>query len=105
MTGGTGRGQRGWASLNNRERAILLAVAEGRARMLAGPGCEVTVDGVWCDQQTVRALVEAGLIRPSGKAMVGSLVDVELTAAGRGVVAATTAATATTIVSSETSAA
>jgi hypothetical protein len=91
----------GWGSLNHRERAILLAVAEGRAQMLVGLGCDLAVDGSWCDHQTVRGLLAAGLIRQVGIGRFGHLLGVELTTTGRQVVCATTAATAHEVVASD----
>lgn len=91
----------GWGSLNHRERAILLAVAEGRARMLVGWGCDLAVDGSWCDHIASRALFDRGLIRASGTARVGQFTGAELTTLGRRVIASTTAATATAILTSD----
>ncbi|RSN07985.1 hypothetical protein DMC63_34570 [Streptomyces sp. WAC 05977] len=48
--------------LNRRERAILRAVAAGRAVLVWSCEPDLTVDGCWCDHSAVHNLLEAGLI-------------------------------------------
>jgi hypothetical protein len=69
-------------TLNDREHAILRAVAAGRGKLLAGREPDLTVDGCWCDRIAVHTLVAGGLIRAAGPAAVGSLVKAVVTGAG-----------------------
>lgn len=51
--------------LNHRERAILLAVAEGRAEMSCSSVPDLFIDGIpCCDQSTAHRLARFGLVRP-----------------------------------------
>lgn len=73
--------------ISHRERAILRAVADGRAQMMSGCGHDLTIDGAWCDHLAAQHLLEAGLIRPVGTSEVGGMVPVEITAHGARVLA------------------
>ncbi|RJQ68878.1 hypothetical protein D5S17_31385 [Pseudonocardiaceae bacterium YIM PH 21723] len=68
--------------LNQREVALLRAVAAGRAQLRAGSGGELTVDGAWCDRVAVHRLVTGGMIQPAREGAVGQLLPAELTEAG-----------------------
>lgn len=51
--------------LNHRERATLLAVAEGRAEMSCSSVPDLFIDGIGCcDQFTAHRLARFGLLRP-----------------------------------------
>jgi hypothetical protein len=69
--------------ISYRERSMLRAVADGRAQMMAGCGCDLTIDGAWCDHLAAQHLVGSGLIRPVGSSAVGQMVPVEITSTGR----------------------
>jgi hypothetical protein len=49
--------------LNHGNKAILRAVADGRAEPLAGCCPDLAIDGAWCDHTAVLRLVTGGWIR------------------------------------------
>lgn len=70
--------------LSGRARAMLRAVAAGRAEVTGGSEPDLYVDGLpCCDQMATHDLVHAGLLRPSRPTMLGQRVDAELTEDGR----------------------
>lgn len=75
--------------ISHRERAMLRAVADGRAKMMAGCGCDLTIDGAWCDHLAAQHLLRAGLIRPVGSSDIGQMVPVEITPTGARLLAST----------------
>ena len=71
-------------ALTRRDRAILRAVADGRAELVHGAEPDLLLDGLCCcDQAAVHRLAHAGLIAPVGVADVGQRVPAHLTPAGR----------------------
>ena len=69
--------------LTSRDRAILKAVAGGRAELVYGAEPDLLLDGrCCCDQAAVHRLAHAGLIAPLGIADVGQRVPATLTPAG-----------------------
>jgi hypothetical protein len=71
------------ALLTSRDRAILRAVAAGRAELVAGAEPDLLLDGRWCcDQPAAHRLAHAGLIAPAVAAQTGQRVGAVLTAAG-----------------------
>lgn len=71
------------SALTHRDRAILRAVAGGRAELLGGAQPDLMVDGrCCCDQLAARRLAHAGLIAGAAPAAFGQRVPAELTAAG-----------------------
>jgi hypothetical protein len=74
---------RGDDALTGRDRAILRAVAAGRAELLYGSEPDLLLDGrCCCDQAAAHRLARAGLIAPLVTASVGERVPARLTAAG-----------------------
>ncbi|MFI7122022.1 hypothetical protein [Amycolatopsis sp. NPDC049868] len=69
--------------LNQREYAILRAVAEGRGTLVAGCEPDLAVDGGWCDHMAVHCLVTRGLICGERPVPVGSPTPAMVTSAGR----------------------
>jgi hypothetical protein len=70
-------------SLTRRDRAILKAVADGRAELVYGAEPDLLLDGrCCCDQMAAHRLARAGLIAPLAIAPVGQRVPARLTAAG-----------------------
>lgn len=70
-------------ALSHRDRAILRAVAEGRAMLRCGCAPDLFVDGVaCCDQHAVHQLASAGLLGPVRSATPGTLVPAALTELG-----------------------
>jgi hypothetical protein len=70
-------------NLTARDRAILKAVAAGRAELVTGAEPDLLLDGrCCCDQVAAHRLAHAGLIAPSTPAAVGVRVPATLTAAG-----------------------
>ncbi|GAA5124135.1 hypothetical protein GCM10025762_48690 [Haloechinothrix salitolerans] len=66
-----------------RARAILAAVADGRAEVSDSCEPDMFIDGLaCCDQTLAHALAHAGLIRPIGPAMPSGRHVVALTARG-----------------------
>ncbi|NUT50960.1 MAG: hypothetical protein HOV94_27200 [Saccharothrix sp.] len=73
--------------LNHRARALLRAIAAGRAEVTRSSEPDLKVDGLLCcDQVAARELAHAGLLRPAGRA-TGAWVPAELTPAGRAILA------------------
>lgn len=67
-----------------RARALLRAVAAGRAEMTLSSEPDLFVDGLaCCDQHTAHLLAHAGLIRPAHGGAVGDRVPAVITGAGR----------------------
>lgn len=68
-------------AVSRRDRAILRAVAAGRAEMTCSCEPDLFIDGLCCcDQSTAHRLAHDGLIAPA--ALTGSRVRAVLTAAG-----------------------
>jgi len=66
-----------------RARAMLAAVADGRAEVSDSCEPDMFIDGLaCCDQTLAHALTHAGLIRPIGPAMPSGRHGVALTALG-----------------------
>ena len=69
--------------LTRRDRAILRAVADGRAELVYGAEPDLLLDGrCCCDQVAAHRLAHAGLIAPLVVADVGQRVPARLTQAG-----------------------
>lgn len=74
--------------LNHRARALLRAIAAGRAEVTRSSEPDLKVDGLLCsDQVAARELAHAGLLRPAQREASGPWVPAELTPAGRAVLA------------------
>ncbi|MEV8439664.1 hypothetical protein AB0425_20010 [Actinosynnema sp. NPDC051121] len=74
--------------LNDRARALLRAIAAGRAEVTRSSEPDLKVDGLLCcDQVAARELAHAGFVRPAQRDAGGVWVRAELTAAGRAVLA------------------
>jgi hypothetical protein len=70
-------------ALTRRDRAILKAVAAGRAELVLGAEPDLLLDGrCCCDQVAAHRLARAGLIAPLAPAAPGTRVPAALTAAG-----------------------
>jgi hypothetical protein len=70
--------------LTHRDRAILRAVAGGRAQLLVSSEPDLFLDGRCCsDQMAARRLAHAGLIAPTGPGRTGQRVPAALTRAGQ----------------------
>ena len=70
--------------LSGRDRAILRAVARGRAELVWGSEPDLYLDGLFCcDQSAVHRLVRTGLIAPAETVPVGTRVPAVVTTAGR----------------------
>ncbi|WP_394615297.1 hypothetical protein JNUCC0626_36665 [Lentzea sp. JNUCC 0626] len=75
--------------LSARARAMLRAVAAGRAEVTGGAEPDLYVDGLpCCDRTATHDLVHAGLLRPSQPTSFGLRVGAELTDDGRAALAA-----------------
>ena len=71
-------------SLTRRDRAILRAVAGGRAELVFGSEPDLIIDGrCCCDQAAAHLLVRAGLIAAATLGLVGERVAAAITPAGR----------------------
>ena len=69
--------------LTRRDRAILKAVAGGRAELVFGAEPDLLLDGrCCCDQVAAHRLARAGLIAPLVVADIGQRVPAHLTPAG-----------------------
>ncbi|TCP50798.1 hypothetical protein EV191_10759 [Tamaricihabitans halophyticus] len=69
--------------LSHRDRALLRAVAEGRAELVGGCEPDLTIDGYWCgDQSAAHRLAQLGLIAPASPIAVGGKVAAVLTTVG-----------------------
>lgn len=74
--------------LTGRDRAILAAVAAGRAEMTCSCEPDLFVDGLCCcDQITAHNLARAGLIAANGTARPGTRVAAVLTLTGAAMLA------------------
>lgn len=74
--------------MNHRARALLRAVAAGRAEVTRSSEPDLKVDGLLCsDQVAARELAHAGLLRPAQWDAAGPWVRAELTPAGLAVLA------------------
>jgi hypothetical protein len=74
--------------LNHRARALLRAIAAGRAEVTRSSEPDLKVDGLLCcDQVAARELAHAGLVRPAHREDCGQWVPAELTPAGHAVLA------------------
>ncbi|MFC4000550.1 hypothetical protein ACFS2C_10800 [Prauserella oleivorans] len=72
------------ADLNHRERATLMAIAEGGAELTSSCEPDLFIDGLaCCDQATVHSLARRGYIAPAFTARKGQRVPAVLTEAGR----------------------
>jgi len=70
-------------ALTRRDRAILKAVADGRAELVYGAEPDLLLDGrCCCDQVAAHRLAHAGLIAPLVVVDVGQRVPARLTPAG-----------------------
>jgi hypothetical protein len=70
--------------LSVRDRAILRAVAHGRAELVWGSEPDLYLDGRFCcDQSAAHRLVRAGLIAPAVDGAVGERLPAVITTAGR----------------------
>ncbi|MET8854410.1 hypothetical protein [Amycolatopsis sp. NPDC004625] len=70
-------------ALTHRHRAILRAVADGRATLRCGCAPDLFVDGVaCCDQHAVHDLARAGLLVPARPGRPGTVVEAALTELG-----------------------
>lgn len=75
--------------MTGRDRAILRAVATGRAEMTCSCEPDLFIDGLCCcDQHAAHRLAHAGLIRPAVPGSVGQRVRAELTDTGASMLAA-----------------
>ncbi|CCH33366.1 hypothetical protein ABZ816_18420 [Actinosynnema sp. NPDC047251] len=74
--------------LTHRARAMLRAIAAGRAEVTHSQEPDLRVDGLLCsDQATTRQLAHAGLVRPVELNGHGQWSPAELTPAGRALLA------------------
>lgn len=81
MTGATAPAR----ALTGRDRAILRAVATGRAELATGAMPVLLLGGRFCcDQHAAVHLVRAALIAPARTCAAGQRVTAVVTAAGRG---------------------
>lgn len=72
------------AALNHRQRAMLRAVAGGRAEITCSCEPDLYVDGLpCCDQGSARDLVQTGLLRATRAGLTGQRVTAALTDLGR----------------------
>jgi hypothetical protein len=76
-------------TLTRRDRAILRAVAAGRAELVCGTEPDLLLDGrCCCDQSAAHRLARAGFIAPVNAAGVGQRVPACLTPAGTALLSA-----------------
>jgi hypothetical protein len=74
--------------LSGRAKAMLRAVAAGRAQLTGGREPDLYVDGLpCCDQTATHDLVHAGLLRARRAVGLEERTDAELTDAGRAAIA------------------
>ncbi|GAA0233053.1 hypothetical protein GCM10010492_34820 [Saccharothrix mutabilis subsp. mutabilis] len=74
--------------LTHRARAVLRAVAAGRAEVTHSVEPDLRVDGLWCSDQVIACqLAHAGLVRPAERGGDGPWVPAEITPAGRALLA------------------
>lgn len=73
---------------DHRARAMLRAIAAGRAEVTRSSEPDLKVDGLLCgDQVAAREPAHAGLLRPARRDVSGPWAPAELTPAGRAVLA------------------
>ena len=71
-------------TLSHRDRALLLAAADGRCDVAAYGVPDLRVDGRWfCDQSRAHALLAAGLLARSGVGPEAPSAPAPLTSSGR----------------------
>lgn len=76
------------SELSGRARAMLRAVAAGRAELSGGRTPDLYVDGLpCCDQMVTHDLVHAGLLRACEVVGLGERAGAELTEAGKAALA------------------
>lgn len=75
-------------TFTNRHRAMLKAVAAGRAEALYGCAPDLLIDGRYCDHLAAHELFRAGLIVVAETGSVGQRVAARLTEIGRSVLSA-----------------
>ncbi|MGW6442665.1 hypothetical protein [Lentzea sp. NPDC055074] len=75
-----------------RHRAMLQAVADGRAEILSGRVPSLSVDGLWCDFTATNDLCTAGLVASVSRSRAGTRVPAVLTPVGRQVLGTLAAA-------------
>lgn len=75
-----------------RHRAMLQAVAEGRAELLGGRVPSLSVDGLWCDFTATNVLCAAGLVAAASRSGAEARVPAVLTPTGRQVLGTLVAA-------------
>lgn len=74
--------------LSGRAKAMLRAVAAGRAQLTGGREPDLYVDGLpCCDQTATHDLVRSGLLRARRAVGLEERTDAELTEAGRAAIA------------------
>ncbi|MFI9007166.1 hypothetical protein ACIGNX_08055 [Actinosynnema sp. NPDC053489] len=74
--------------LSGRAKAMLRAVAAGRAQLTGGREPDLYVDGLpCCDQMVTHDLVRAGLLRARRAVGLDERADAELTDEGRAAIA------------------
>ncbi|MFD1148111.1 hypothetical protein [Saccharothrix hoggarensis] len=74
--------------LSGRAKAMLRAVAAGRAQLTGGREPDLYVDGLpCCDQMATHDLVRAGLLRARRAVRLDERADAELTDEGRAAIA------------------
>lgn len=75
---------------NHRVRAMLRAVAAGRAEITLSTEPDLFIDGLsCCDQYTAHAMAHDGLLRPERPGFAGQRVPAVLTSVGSATLAAT----------------
>jgi hypothetical protein len=73
-------------TLSRRDRALLVAIGEGRCEVVPFGVPDLRVDGLWfCDQPRAHALVGAGLLARAPAERGRATVPAQLTDAGRAV--------------------
>jgi hypothetical protein len=71
-------------TLSRRDRALLIAAAEGRCDVVPSGVPDLRVDGLWfCDQQRAHVLMGAGLLARVPTVRSRTTVSARLTDAGR----------------------
>jgi hypothetical protein len=76
-------------TLSRRDRALLIAAAEGRCDVVPSGVPDLRVDGRWfCDQPRAHALLGAGLLERATAERSSPTVPARLTDAGRAALAA-----------------
>ncbi|WP_439657810.1 hypothetical protein ACSHWB_36235 [Lentzea sp. HUAS TT2] len=75
-----------------RHRAMLQAVADGRAELQGDRVPSLSVDGLWCDFTATNDLCAAGLVVAASRSRTGARVPAVLTPVGRQVLGTLVAA-------------